>query len=95
MCPSGASSEKYAGLLFYPLHLDFDDFEKQMQGKADFIWDFFKKIILPDANDHKIPWNYTSRYTKGTDSERANPGVLGEQRFWRPGTQVKCWAVSF
>lgn len=45
MCPSGASSEKYAGLLFCPLHLDFDDFEKQMQVKADFIWDFLKNYF--------------------------------------------------
>lgn len=42
MCPSRASSEKCVGLPFSPLHLDFDDFEKQMQVKADFLWDLLK-----------------------------------------------------
>jgi hypothetical protein len=38
VCFSRASSEKYAGLLFCPLYLDFDEFEKQTQVEADFLW---------------------------------------------------------
>lgn len=45
MCPSRASSEKCRGLPFCPLHLDFDDFEKQMQVKADFLGGFVKNLF--------------------------------------------------
>lgn len=46
MCPSRASSEKCRGLPFCPLHLDFDDFEKQMQVKADFLGGDLLKIYF-------------------------------------------------
>lgn len=95
MCPSRVSSEKCRGLPFCPLHLDFDDFEKQIQVKADFLGGFVKILFCQMQMIPQILGNYISRNTNGTDSEPASPRVREEQHFWRPGRRIKCWVVYF
>lgn len=43
--PLPASSEKYTGFLFCPLHFNLDDFKKPMQVQADFLWDLLKNYF--------------------------------------------------